>query len=169
MAQDADRPNPAIRAFRAVSGGLSRLAGLGIVLLILPTAVDVGWRYLSGSSVPGMIEYSEVAIVFVVYFGIAQAMRDDAHIATPVFTSRLSPRLADRVRLAGRVLLFALVAFATWRTGVAALSAHATGEYRLGLVSIPTWPARAAVTLGFALMLVAIGIDINARLRRLKR
>lgn len=151
--------------FRRLTASLSWLSGVGILLLVLPTVADVTHRYLMGSSLPGMVEYSEVGIVFVVYLGVAHAMHEGAHIYTPIVTARLKPATAERVRLAGRMLLWALIVFATWRTTLAAIEASEIREFRFGSVMVPTWPARICVALGFALLLVEVTIDIWQRLR----
>lgn len=154
------------RSFRRLTASLSWLSGVGILLLVLPTVADVTHRYFIGSSLPGMVEYSEIGIVFVVYLGVAHAMHEGAHISTPIVTARLKPAAAERVRLAGRVLLWVLIAFATWRTTLAAIEASQIREFRFGSVMVPTWPARICVALGFALLLVEITIDVWQRLRR---
>ena len=157
----------AVAAFRSLSGFLSWVGGIGIFLLMIPTVLDVAYRYTYGASLAGMVEYSEVGIVFVVYLGVAKAMQDGVHIATPVVTSRLAPRRAETARLAGQFVLWALVAYAVYRTGLSAIDATRIGEFRLGYVSVPTWPARSMVTFGFALLFIEIGIEIVERLRRL--
>jgi TRAP-type C4-dicarboxylate transport system permease small subunit len=151
--------------FQRLTASLSWLSGVGILLLVLPTVADVTHRYIVGSSLPGMVEYSEIGIVFVVYLGVAQAMHEGAHISTPIVTARMKPATADRIRLAGRMLLWLLVAFATWRTTLAAIEATQIGEFRFGSVMVATWPARICVALGFALLLVELTFDIRRRLR----
>lgn len=159
--------NRARTGFRKLSSFLAWLAGVGILVLVLPTVIDVTYRTLSGSSLPGMVEYSEIGIVFVVYLGVAKAMHDDVHISTPVVTSHLPARVAEVVRLIGRMLLWVLVAYGTWRTTLAAQEATAVREFRLVLVSVPTWPARIMVAVGFALLLVELSIEIAERIARL--
>lgn len=151
--------------FRRLIASLSWLSGVGILLLVLPTVADVAHRYFIGSSLPGMVEYSEVGIVFVVYLGVAQALRDGAHISTPIVTARLNPVTAARVRLAGSMLLWLLILFGTWRTTLAAIEATHIREFRFGSVMVSTWPARICVALGFLLLLVELSIEIWQRLR----
>jgi TRAP-type C4-dicarboxylate transport system permease small subunit len=157
-----------LKGFRRLSAGLSWLSGVGILILMVPTVLDVTNRYVFGASLPGMIEYSEVGIVLVVYLGLAKAMQDGAHISTPVVTSRLPPRAAEYSRLSGQIILWFLVAFAVWQTIAAAYDATAIREFRLGLVSVPTWQARIVVAFGFILLLIECTIQIKERIGHLR-
>lgn len=167
MAEGALAYVRAARGFRRLTASLSWLSGLGIMLLMVPTVIDVSYRYFIGASVPGMVEYSEVGLVFVVYLGIAYAQQEGAHIATPIVTARLSPRNGELLRVFGRVLLLLLLAFAFWRTAIVAIDATEIREFRMGSVSVPTWPARIVVAMGFLLIVIEVALDIFERLRAL--
>ena len=158
-----------VRGFRRITLGLSWFGGVGILILMLPTVMDVSYRYILGSSLLGMIEYSEIGIVFVVYLGLANAMRNGAHIATPLVTSRLPERAALLARMLGQLVLWLLVAYATWRTALSAIDAAEIREFRLGLISVPTWQARIAVAIGFGLLLVEVTIQIAQNVILLRR
>ncbi|HTV71282.1 MAG TPA: TRAP transporter small permease [Rhizobiaceae bacterium] len=167
MSKSLDSTLPGAIPFRSITASLSWLGGVGILLLMVPTVLDVTYRYVAGGSLLGMVEYSEIAIPIVVYLGVAHALREGAHISTPIATSRLRPPLSDWARLFGRVIVLLIVAFAAWRTFVAAEDAVLIREFRMGSVSVPTWPARIVVALGFALLTIEVAIDVAERFRRL--
>ena len=131
-----------------------------IVLLMLPTVIDVGYRYIFGPSLSGFIEYSEVGLVVAVFLGMGVAMSDRVHIYTPVLTSRLSPVVADRVRLFGLVTVWLLVAVLVFGTTRVALESFSVREFRFGLVEVAIWPAKAAVALGLAALLLEVSIQL---------
>ena len=132
------------------------LAGAGIILLMIPTLVDVFYREVFGPSVPGMVEYSELGLVAVIFLGIASALTHDVHIHTPVLTSRVSPRAAHRMRVAGRLVMWVVIAACLYGTIMEAQDSFAIREYRFGLIEVPIWPAKIIVPVGLAALLVEI-------------
>ena len=145
---------------RAVIRIMGWIAGAGTVVLMIPTVIDVTHRKLVGPSVAGLLEYSELGLVIVVYLGLAAAMVDHAHIYTPVVTSRLSKRVADRVRLGGQVLVWLLIALMVVGTAREAADSIAIGEYRFGIVQIPIWPGKVFIVLGLIALLAELTIQL---------
>ena len=143
-------------AFRA----LSWIAGIGSVILMLPTLIDVGHRNMFGSSLPGFLEYSEVGLVFVIYLGMAGAMMDRTHIFTPVLTSRLSRLAGDIVRVVGLALVAVLLAVMVFGTTRVALESFSVREFRFGLVEVAIWPAKVAVSFGLCALLLEVGLQL---------
>lgn len=155
------RPLVAVtRAMRAVSGGLLILVAGAIV-------TDVVVRYVTSRSVPGVIEYSELALVAIAYLAFANAEATGAHIRVDSMT-RLMPRQLRVVAvLVSHLGVVAMLGYFTWVTGVKALESFQIGEVRLGAVYAPVWPGRAVIPLGYAalaLMFLATTVDKVRRL-----
>ncbi len=145
---------------RAINRALAWIAGIGIALLMLPTVVDVTYRKLFGPSIPGLLEYGEVGLVVVVFLGMAHAMETGTHVYTPILTSRLPGRVSGALRLAGLVPVWVLVALMVVGTARLALESIEIGEYTFGLAAVPIWPAKVAIPIGLAAMLVELTIRI---------
>lgn len=144
------------RVWHAVLTATVTASGAGIVLLMLPTVIDVSYRKAFGPSLPGIVEYSEVGLVVVVYLAMAAALRTKAHIATPILTSRLGARAAAFVRLAAQALMWVALGVMTYGSAGIALEATVSGEYRFGMIEVPVWPAKLAVPIGLLLLLVEL-------------
>lgn len=129
-------------------------ASLIIASIMLLTAADVVKRYFTGSSIPGVTEFSEVFLVAAVFLGLAFAMRVGAHVGVDLVVTRLRPRASKAVQIVGMVI--ALVVF-TWMTvetfGTAAHSI-AINEFRYGLVKVPVWPAKLIIPIGLAALIL---------------
>lgn len=157
---DVARSGLLVRAARSLMGFLGALSGIGIALLALPTVVDVFYRKTFGPSVPGVVEISEVALVCVIILGMAAALRDGDHVATPILTDRLPERLGAALQVAGLVLVAILLAIMVVGTFRAAVISFNIQEYRMGLIQVPVWPAKAAIPLGLAALLIEVIIQV---------
>lgn len=137
---------------QVTSRGFSWLAGAAVVILMFLIVLEVLLRNVFGSTVGGAIEISEVLLVFMVFFGIAYAQQDRAHVNTDLVTERLSPRAAAVVRVIGLVVAAVVLMIATWATADRAWASMQAGEARFGIRSVPIWPARIVVPVGLFLL-----------------
>lgn len=137
-------------------GALSRaLAGVGSVVLLylmLATSLDVLLRNTTGRGLQGVVEYSEIVMAALVFLGLGQAQRTDAHIAVDVLVRRLPTTLGRVLTTLGLVLSVLLLVFLAYHTAVAAVDSFQAGERHYGIASVPLWPARAAIPIGLAVM-----------------
>lgn len=149
-AAPARPPATAPRSLRAIGTGMSIVAGVGTVLLMLLTVVDVTLRQLGGRGVGFTLEVTEVVLVAVVFAGMASAQLSRSHVQTPILTDHLPPRWADAARFAGLVVAVALMTWLTVMTLRSGLTSLRAGEFRFGLVRFPVWPAKLVIPVGAA-------------------
>lgn len=140
------------------------IAILSTTVLLLATAMDVVLRILTGHGVPGTVEVTEVLLVVAVFMGMATAATDDLHIRATILTDRLPFRIRRIVRFVGDVIGMGMVVWLIYATALRAISSVTSGEYRFGLVSMPIWPARIAIVLGLAGLLLAMLLKTIDRL-----
>ncbi|MDC4233342.1 TRAP transporter small permease [Actinomyces sp. B33] len=119
---------------------------------MLLTVTDVISRLITGGSVPGLLEFTEVALVFLVFCGIAYGQQQKTHVAVTLVTSRLPERIGRTVVVLGLLIILALFAWATFATGSQALDSVMRQEARFGLAAVPIWPARVVLPIGFFLL-----------------
>lgn len=134
-------------------------AAMTLIVMTL-TCADVFSRILTGGSVPGLLELGEVALVVLVYAGIAQAQQANVHVAVDVLTARLPVAVARTLIIIGLSFAALVVAWAVYATGVLAIDSVERQESRFGITAVPIWPARLLIPLGLLLLLAEIGIDI---------
>ena len=143
-------------AERNASKAGANLATLAIVLIMIVTVVDVVTRGISARSVPGMIESAEIILVAAAFLGLGYAQRMKAHVSTSIFMDALPPAMAHILRRAGLLVVVVYATSATFVSARRAWDAFQGGEVRFGLIEIPQWPARAAIAIGFALLLIEL-------------
>lgn len=127
---------------------------------MVSTAADVTSRQLTGSSIPGVVEYSEVLMVGLIFLGLAYAQRVGAHIGVDLVTERMPVRVAHAVRTVGLVIAIGIVAIMAWETLEVALRSFESREFRFGLVQVPIWPARLMIPLGLGALLLELGVSL---------
>lgn len=154
-----------VAGVQATSRALATVAALIVFAMLLTTVVDIVSRNTIQQPVPGVFEYSEVALVIIVFLGLPYTMQVGGHVAIDSLTSRLPGRWRRYVEAAALVVSLPFVLWlAVASVGVAVESVQ-SGEVRFGVVQAPLWPARMAVPVGSALLAAEIAIALGRRLR----
>ena len=153
----------------AFDRALMAIAITALLLMTLVCVVSVGGRYLFNAPIPDDLTISEMLIVVLVFlpFARVQALRD--HVAVNLLTDRMSPRAQEICWLLGLavgIVLFTVLTAATFSDFYGAL---AVGAYVSGRLELPEWPARFAVFLGCAALLLRLVLDAAVSLRRLRQ
>ena len=149
------------RFMARVSAALALLAGGLIAVILLVMVIDVACRNLAGSSLAGAYEVVTIMLVGVVFLGLAHAERSDSNIKLTLFTSRLPAAVAQKARLVGGSVSLLLCLVATWATISAAQGSIARGEYQQGILSIPIWPAKVIIALGFTVLAIELVLSLR--------
>lgn len=129
-----------------------------IVVVLVMTVADVVRREISGKSVPGVVEWSEVAMVMIVFLGLGYAERQRAHVSMTLFVRMLPPRTAAIINSLGLFLVLLIVTWMVYVTADRALTSFEAKEFRFGLVRVPVWPARVALAVGLLAYLLELAL-----------
>lgn len=151
------------RIRRSVAGGSNFLgvsATFAIVALMLAICTDVVMRGLSGDTVPGLFEATELLLVMAIFLGLAAEQLSSGHIRVTILTEHVGPRLKTALRTIALVISAGMILWLTIETGQRALASFSTGEVRWGTVQFPVWPVRACITIGFAWYLLQVCVTI---------
>lgn len=146
------------RILTIVSDVLGAVAMLFLAFLMFGTTLDVIVRAVTGNPISGVFEFTELALVMLVFLGAGWAQRGDAHIRVTVLTDRLSGAARARVTgLAWAIGALALLMLALPATNEAIYSIS-IWEFRWGYVKIPIWWTKASMAIGlwFACIQMAI-------------
>lgn len=144
---------------------LNAAGGALMVLLAAAVLADVIARYFLNYSIPGLYELMQLGLVAIVYFGIAYAQQKGDHVRIELLDRDTWPGLQKVLLIIGDAAGAAFCALVFWRAGQNALVAWETGDTMSGLIPWPTWPAVAAMPLGFLLLGLRLLFDMVKRLR----
>lgn len=153
-------------ASKYVSLSFAVLASSIIAVIMLMTTADVVKRFLTGSSIPGTTEFSEVFLVGAVYLGLAFAMRVGAHVGVDIVIMRLPARVATIVQVLGLGISILILAWMTYETVGSALHSIAVNEFRYGTVQVPIWPAKVMVPIGLAALMLECLVVLGRVIRQ---
>jgi TRAP-type transport system small permease protein len=156
------------RALQRVNSILHMLAGVTMVLLLLWTVGDIIGRTAFSRPFPGTVELTELAVVMLVYLGLARAENADAHITVDLLFARLGVRARLALRIAAGLVSAAVVAILTWRLAVFAGQLQ-TGGFTTGVLRIPLYPVAIVGVLGASAFLLAILSNVVVSVRALVR
>lgn len=149
--------------------GLSRVMGViaasAIVVLMLAIVADVVTRFVTGSSLPAMVELSESALIVSIFFGLAWAGASGAHVSVTLLTDRLGHGLNRGLGIVVWALSGGLVAWLTYAATLRAISATERNEIRMGLVQWQMWPLRWVVAVGLAVFFLICIINLVRAVR----
>ncbi len=148
MAQDKGPPPPVDRALIAL-GSASGVTTLLMILIVVP---DVFARKFFSVTIPAASEINIQLLVLLIFLGLAGAEARNAHFTVTSVTDRLGPRWRRAMAAITTALSLAFASIMAWASGVKAVSATLQDERTIGVYSLPVWPIRIIVALGFALL-----------------
>lgn len=146
---------------RTISVVFAVCASTIIAIIMVLTSADVIKRFLTGSSIPGVTEFSEVFLVAAVYLGLAFALRVGAHIGVDIVIMRMKPRLSGIVQIVGMSIAIVILVWMTVETAGAAMQSISINEYRYGLIKVPVWPAKLIVPIGLSALILECAMFVG--------
>lgn len=149
----------------ALAIAMGVLAGFALLYLIFGSASDVLLRLALGWGFPGILEYSEVVLVSMVYFSLAMTQLHDGHVSVEIVTNRLSPRWAAAVECFGLLIVVGVLSLVADRALAVAWQSYAQGEYRLGMSKALIWPVRFVIVTGLVALVLQLLLRIVALIR----
>lgn len=136
----------AVHAAMMVLGVVTLVAVCGVIV------VNVALRAAGGSGIRGNIEIVEVLIAIAAFLVIGATQRERQHVSITALTAAASTKVQDRVTRIGIAIALFYAAFAAWECLSIAITSFSRGEARWGIVSVPVWPARFVVAIGYAVL-----------------
>lgn len=151
-----------------VETGLVNVSLVAIMVMIVLTTADVILRYVFNNPIPGTFEVEAMLIVFVVFLSLAYIQSRRAHIRVDVLISHLPPVGQLYLSIVGHFISLSIFGVIAWQGGVAAHEAWVTGDYTMGLIPYPFWPAKWALAIGVAFFCLRFVSDIVVDVGRLR-
>ena len=168
MQETAPQPPPpavapagaAARLLGIIEKASAAVAALIIFALMILVVADVAGRKLFNAPVHGTIEIAALTLPTIVFLSIAYIQSLREHVAVDLFTAGLSLATRQALDLFALTVALAIMAVITWKTSAFAWSSWLDGEYAMGIVPVPIWPARVAVAYGCWLLTIRLAFDL---------
>jgi TRAP-type C4-dicarboxylate transport system permease small subunit len=129
------------RRVHQISRILMYIVAVLLFLIMLMQTVDVFGRYLFDKPLKAAMDYIEVAMSLVIFWGLAYCASENGHVRIDVVTSHISKRvlnIIDRFTFGAGAFILALM---TWRLAFRAWTylQHPPGPATLTMF-VPYWP-----------------------------
>jgi TRAP-type C4-dicarboxylate transport system permease small subunit len=158
-----------MRIIRFLVSALADAGGYVAAAAVLAMAVlvsfDVLARFLLGSGTKMAVEVTGYLLVAIVFFGLAYAHKEKAHIRVEFFVKILPSGLQIWVRLFGSALfLFVTILLGTFGWDSVQTSVQYNTTSRTGL-DVAIWPYQLAIPLGLFLVGILLVVHVIDDLR----
>jgi TRAP-type C4-dicarboxylate transport system permease small subunit len=149
-----------VSQFKSTTGLISFLSGLlaggGVIAAGVVLLANVFSRQVLGSSITGAIELTGLILVVLVTFAIVHAELRSGHIGITFVVDRLSPRVQRVVDAFSTTLAVASAALMGWASLPIVQMSIARGQIHSLQLPVKIWPYRAALSIGFLLLALAL-------------
>ena len=135
-------------------GPFADLASLSLLALMSLTVIDVVGRWIGILHLRGVIELSNMTLVFLAFLALPQSFIQGGHLLIEIATRSLPPRVNQLLDAFWLVFTTLFLGFITWCTGKMGFDLHEMGEVSLDL-EMPLIIFWIPATFGLALSTVA--------------
>ncbi len=142
-------------------------AGSLIILVTILIVIDSVGRYLFNKPLTGGVEISILLSAFIVFFGLAYALIQGAHVQFTLFEVMFPPRIRRICDIFINLIGMVFMAFAFYATSRQFWESWLARETMMAAVKIPYWLAKLALPIGFSLMTIQFGFFLASSIRKL--
>ena len=143
-----------VTVFDYAINSLAALAGGLVILIMLSITADVTGRKLLGYSITGVIEISQILLVFITFLGAAWLLKREGHVKLDVMVSRLNPRSQALLNTITSIVGIIICLTLAWYGAKVTWDHFQRGIYSAEVLALPTFLRYAAITIGSFLLSV---------------
>lgn len=155
------------RLVRPLVSAIAFVAGVGLIFMMLLTAIDVILRFLN-RPISGAYELIEYAMALTVGFSVTVAAHTRTHITVDILTQKLKKN-AEKVLAALATLIAAIYAFPCfWQSTLQIKEMHASGMTS-AVLRIAVYPFTAVVAISLLFTTIVLLADVFNLLAERKR
>lgn len=144
---EADVP----RFIRLIASGLLWVGGVASILIAIFGTADAVSSVLRGRPLAGVVEFTQLALVTLVFTVQPYVLVHRAHIRLDLIQFRpgsLSDLFSRTLAYLSALLCYGLVAWAAWPSLLSSLAAR---EHTEGIIALPVYPVKGLLFLGAAI------------------
>ena len=138
---------------------MDRITWAVLFFMMLMTMLDVFLRKFFNASILGTVEVTEMSMVVVVFFALAECQVHDGHIKVDLVLKKCSPRVQALCDVFTQFVSFLLFCFMTAALFRYAESMRAWGEVTLDL-AMPVYPFVYVAALGTGLLALVLLVKV---------
>jgi len=144
---------------------LSYISAVAVGAMMVITVADVIARRGFHEHVKGSYEYVALLFVYLIFFGLAYAQRQDGHISIGILYDRLPLKFRRMIEGVTLTISFILFSLLTWYTAKSAWVNFLLGDTMLGAIQVKTWPSRVGVPVGCGMFALRVFVQLVRLMR----
>ena len=141
-----------ISVFDKTSGGAAFFAASLLVVIMITVFISVVMRYFLGESIPWVIGYCEVGLVYITFFAAAWVLKREGHVKVDLILSRLGPKSQSSLGILSSTVGAIICLPIVWFGAQVAWDYFRCGWYYTEFYDIPAAPVVVAIPVGFLLL-----------------
>ena len=154
------------RMYFQFESALNLIGGLVIFLIVLLAVANVVGRNFFDMPISGYIDWTEQAMAFFAFFGIAYCQRLGGHIRMDIFVASLRGRALWFFELLSTLLMLAITVVLIVGSYYHFLRAWDIGDSSFD-INLPTWPAKLVVPVMLTVLALRLLLNTWGYLRAL--
>lgn len=127
-----------------------------IVVMLLVGNANTLLRWVTGQQINGSSELLVILLPVTVFLALPAAERAGANVRSTALTDRLPPRAGRAVSALGLLVTGGMTGLLFAASASKALAATTDREALVGVRTLPVWPSRIAIALGFGLLVLVL-------------
>lgn len=148
------------RYLARINNVLLFLGGLAILGMTLLGAADVISYLVLQTPIHSVYEGTQTLMVIAVFLGLGAVHQSRSYIAVDLVYVRTPKRVQNVIDILTLGLMIVFFSIMAWRSWVAAITSFRIGEYSVGIVLFPIYPAKIALACGVTLALLCCFADL---------
>lgn len=148
------------RLVRRLAIGMVLLGSVGLMLSMLICVADVIGTNFFGYPVDGTLEITESTMVLIVFGALAFTQEKRGHIRVELLHGFMSPRVKSLMDLITHFLALTFFALMAWHSIGELTYSWEMKEATMGTIRFPLYPARTLLTVGLALLILQLTLDV---------
>jgi len=155
------------RMYFKFESALNLIGGMVIFLIVLLAVANILGRKFFDLPVSGYIDWTEQAMAFFAFFGIAYCQRQGGHIRMDIFVGSLRGRALWFFELISTLLMLAITILLIFGSYSHFLRALVNGDSSFD-IDLPTWPAKLVVPVMLTVLALRLLLNTWGYLRAMK-
>lgn len=136
-----------------------------ILARMLDRALVIAGAAPIGFTVPSLSTFGGFLFVAAATLALPATLRAGGHVRVSLLLKIGGPWLQRGLAVLVLALALGLAGFAAWHSGAQALDSWQFNSRSFGMIPVPLWIPQGVMTLGFALLVVAVADELVATLR----
>lgn len=155
-------------SLRRVALVILLLGGIGTMAAMFLGTIEVVGTQMLKTPVPGALELTESTMVLIVFGALAYAQIRRGHIRVELIYTNMGPRVQAAMDVFANLAAMVFFGLLLWQSYHEAVYSLQIGEATVGLIRFPLFPARLILSVGTALLLLQLVLDMIVDLRRIR-